>query len=97
MHGRAVKLSLTTSLRDFAAWQRYEVYICKVGTAEVDFIAIGDEGEEYYQVAYSVMDEGILNRELHSLQAINDHNPKMDEKININRVGIFDNLQESFL
>ena len=32
----------------------YEVYIGKVGNAEVDFIAIGEEGEEYYQVAYTV-------------------------------------------
>ena len=56
----------------------YEVYIGKVGHAEVDFIAVGDEGEEYYQVAYTVMDaEGkILARELSPLEAIRDHNPK---------------------
>lgn len=56
----------------------YEVYIGKVGNTEVDFIAINDEGEEYYQVAYTVIDaEGdILKRELAPLQAINDHNPK---------------------
>jgi predicted AAA+ superfamily ATPase len=56
----------------------YEVYIGKVGQAEVDFIAIGDEGEEYYQVAYTVIDAtgDILKRELAPLAAINDHNPK---------------------
>jgi predicted AAA+ superfamily ATPase len=56
----------------------YEVYIGKVGHTEVDFIAIGDEGEEYYQVAYTVIDaEGkTLRRELAPLMAINDHNPK---------------------
>lgn len=56
----------------------YEVYIGKVGNTEVDFIAIGDEGEEYYQVAYTVIDaEGkILKRELAPLEAISDHNPK---------------------
>lgn len=56
----------------------YEVYIGKVGSAEVDFIAMGEEGEEYYQVAYTVIDgEGkTLERELAPLNAIRDHNPK---------------------
>ena len=56
----------------------YEVYIGKNGAAEVDFIAVGPEGEEYYQVAYSTVDaEGkILERELAPLNSINDHNPK---------------------
>lgn len=56
----------------------YEVYIGKVGNAEVDFIVIGDEGEEYYQVAYTVIDTDgkTLERELAPLNAINDHNPK---------------------
>lgn len=56
----------------------YEVYVGKVGAAEVDFIAIGDEGEEYYQVAYTVIDAdgSTLARELAPLDAINDHNPK---------------------
>lgn len=56
----------------------YEIYIGKVGRTEVDFIAIGDEGEEYYQVAYTVIDPdgAALRRELAPLEAINDHNPK---------------------
>ena len=56
----------------------YEVYIGKVGTSEVDFIAIGEEGEEYYQVAYKVIDADgkTLERELAPLNAIRDHNPK---------------------
>lgn len=56
----------------------YEVYVGKVGAAEVDFIAIGGEGEEYYQVAYTVIDTDgkTLERELAPLDAINDHNPK---------------------
>jgi len=56
----------------------YEVYIGKVGTTEVDFIATGNEGEEYYQVAYTLIDaDGVtLRRELAPLNAINDHNPK---------------------
>ena len=54
----------------------YEVYIGKVGNAEIDFIAIGEEGEEYYQVALTVMEESTLERELAPLESIRDHNPK---------------------
>ena len=56
----------------------YTVHIGKVGQTEVDFVAIGDEGEEYYQVAYTVVDPDghILKRELAPLEAIKDHNPK---------------------
>ncbi len=54
----------------------YEVHIGKVGNAEIDFIAIGEEGEEYYQVALTVMEESTLERELAPLESIRDHNPK---------------------
>jgi predicted AAA+ superfamily ATPase len=60
----------------------YEVHVGKVGGAEVDFIAIGEDGEEYYQVAYTVEGETdkngktVLERELAPLDAIRDHNPK---------------------
>ncbi|MCL1875798.1 MAG: hypothetical protein FWF87_06020 [Synergistaceae bacterium] len=44
----------------------------------MDFIAIGDEGEEYYQAAYTVVDAdgATLRRELAPLLSIKDHNPK---------------------
>jgi hypothetical protein len=56
----------------------YEVYIGKVNQAEVDFIAVNSEGEEYYQVAYTVIDTDgtALARELAPLDSIKDHNPK---------------------
>ncbi len=54
----------------------YEIYIGKVGSTEVDFIAINDEGIEYYQVALTVHDEKTLERELYPLNSISDHNPK---------------------
>ena len=54
----------------------YEMYVGKLGDAEVDFIAVGAEGEEYYQVSQSVLNEETLKRELASLESINDHNPK---------------------
>jgi Predicted ATPase (AAA+ superfamily) len=54
----------------------YEVYIGKIDDVEVDFIAIGDDGTEYYQVAYTAIEESILERELNPLDSIKDHNPK---------------------
>ena len=54
----------------------YEVYIGKTNDIEVDFIAINEKGIEYYQVSYSLRDAKTLERELKSLDSINDHNPK---------------------
>lgn len=54
----------------------YEVYVGKVGDSEVDFIAINEEGPEYYQVSQTVLDEKTLARELAPLESIKDHNPK---------------------
>ena len=75
----------------------YEVHVGKIGNAEVDFIAIGENGEEYYQVAYTVEGESasgktVLERELAPLDAIKDHNPKylitMDFIPNVSHNGI---------
>lgn len=54
----------------------YEVYVGKAEVGEVDFFAVNSQGEEYYQVAYTVMEEETLKRELSPLDAIRDHNPK---------------------
>jgi len=56
----------------------YEVHVGSVGPVEVDFLAIHESGEEYYQVAYTVSgDDGkALDRELAPLERIRDHNPK---------------------
>ena len=56
----------------------YEIHIGKARNNEIDFIVFGDEGEEYYQVAYTVIDTdgATLRRELAPLKSINDHNPK---------------------
>ncbi|MCL1833483.1 MAG: ATP-binding protein [Leptospirales bacterium] len=54
----------------------YKVYVGKVGEKEIDFIAEGADGIEYYQVAETVRGKETLARELASLNAIRDHNPK---------------------
>lgn len=43
---------------------------------EVDFVAMDGDDIEYYQVAYTVMDENVLMRELSPLMNINDSHPK---------------------
>jgi len=54
----------------------YKVHVGKVGEKEVDFVAEGANGIEYYQVAETVRGKATLSRELLSLNAIHDHNPK---------------------
>lgn len=56
-----------------------QVFIGKTGNKEVDFIAKSPDGNiSYYQVAYSVMNEATLKRELAPLQQIQatDNYPK---------------------
>lgn len=55
----------------------YEVYVGKNDDSEVDFVAINDKGEEYYQVCYTINEKKTFEREIKSLDSINDHNPKV--------------------
>lgn len=55
----------------------YEVYIGKIDDLKVDFVARGNKGVQYIQVAASVRDENTLSRELASLQRISDNYPKV--------------------
>lgn len=69
--------------------RRYRtVCVGKVGTAEVDFIAMGQDGPEYYQVAQTVLDETTRNREFAPLEAIADNYPKA--VLTLDRVGVGD-------
>lgn len=54
----------------------YKVYVGKVDDLEVDFVCENREGLRYYQVALSVRDDTVLERELKSLQKTGDHYPK---------------------
>lgn len=62
----------------------YEVFVGKIDSFEVDFVAQDHRGIIYYQVALTTHDENTLKRELRPLQAIKDHYPKiiltMDEE-----------------
>jgi predicted AAA+ superfamily ATPase len=54
----------------------YKVYIGKVDEKEVDFVAEGLDGTEYYQVSETVHGKETLLRELAPFKLIRDHNPK---------------------
>lgn len=62
----------------------YEVFVGKIDSFEVDFVAQDHKGIIYFQVALTIHDENTLKRELRPLQAIQDHYPKiiltMDEE-----------------
>lgn len=53
-----------------------EVYVGRTGDLEIDFVAIGPEGPEYFQVAESAVQEQTLGRELAPLRAVRDNRPK---------------------
>lgn len=55
----------------------YNVYVGKIDTFEVDFVAQNRKGTAYFQVALTARDEKTLERELRPLQAIRDHYPKV--------------------
>ena len=54
----------------------YDVFVGKLNTTEIDFVAIKQGTIEYYQVAATVRDEGTLARELASLYSVRDHYSK---------------------
>lgn len=70
----------------------YEVYIGKIVSEEVDFIALKNGNVEYYQIAQTVKNKETLQRELRPFERIFDHNPKflltLDEDPVISHNGI---------
>jgi predicted AAA+ superfamily ATPase len=57
--------------------RRHEtVHVGKLGTSEIDFVAEGAAGLEYFQVCQSVTDPAVLARELAPLRAIRDNYPR---------------------
>ena len=54
----------------------YKVYVGKVGELEIDFVAENQKGINYFQVAATVRENHILERELRPLKKLNDSYPK---------------------
>jgi len=55
----------------------YQVYVGKLDNLEVDFVAMGQSGLTYFQVAATVRDQATLERELAPLKKISDDYPKL--------------------
>ncbi|NDL68572.1 ATP-binding protein [Anaerotalea alkaliphila] len=69
----------------------YEVYVGKTTKGEIDFIVMDGEKRVYYQVAYLLADEKVMQREFGAYDAVKDSYPKyvlsMD-KFDFSRDGI---------
>ena len=72
----------------------YKVYIGKIGENEVDFVAENKEGKQYFQVAYTTRDKKTLERELTSLQKINDHYPKYILTMDVDPIVDYDGIKK---
>ncbi len=76
--------------------RRYsDVYVGKWNEHEVDFVAIdSDRNLSYYQVAFSTANPETLKRELRSLQAIRDSNPKYLLTMDIDFNPVYDGIRK---
>ena len=72
----------------------YKVYIGKTGEKEIDFVAENKEGFTYFQVAYTTREKTTLERELASLQDINDHYPKYILTMDIDPIADYDGIKK---
>jgi predicted AAA+ superfamily ATPase len=54
-----------------------DVYVGKLGPAEVDFVTDSPDGPTYIQVSQTVADRGVLDRELATLRSVPDHYPRL--------------------
>ncbi|MCM1244751.1 MAG: ATP-binding protein [Roseburia sp.] len=54
----------------------YEVYVGKTRKGEIDFVAVKENRKEYYQVAYYLTDQSVIDREFGAFASISDNFPK---------------------
>lgn len=69
----------------------YDVYVGKTRKGEIDFVAIKDNQKEYYQVAYYLYDESVIEREFGAFSNVPDNYPKYVlsfDKMDFSREGI---------
>ena len=78
----------------------YDVYVGKTKKGEIDFIAVKGQSKEYYQVAYYLYDEPVIEREFGAFKEIDDNFPKyvlsMD-RMDFSREGIIHKNVVDFL
>ncbi len=69
----------------------YDVYIGKTKNGEIDFIATNTDKKLYFQVAYLLTDEKVIEREFGAFKEINDNFPKYVlslDKTNFSKDGV---------
>lgn len=69
----------------------YEVYVGKTIKGEIDFVAIRGDLKEYYQVAYYLYDQKVIDREFGAFLSVPDNYPKYVlsfDKMDFSRDGI---------
>lgn len=69
----------------------YEVYVGKTTNGEIDFVTIKGNQKEYYQVAYYLYDQKVIDREFGAFSNIPDNFPKYVlsfDKMDFSRDGI---------
>lgn len=69
----------------------YEVYVGKTRNGKIDFVAIMDNKKEYYQIAYYLYDEKVIEREFGAYAKVPDNYPKYVlsfDKMDFSRDGI---------
>ncbi|MCD8335792.1 MAG: ATP-binding protein [Lachnospiraceae bacterium] len=69
----------------------YDVYVGKTRKDEIDFVAVQGQQKEYYQVAYYLYDQKVIDREFQAFREIPDNYPKYVisfDKMDFSRDGI---------
>ena len=78
----------------------YEVYVGKTRNGEVDFVAVKGQQKEYYQIAYYLYDQKVIDREFGAFKEIRDNYPKYVisfDKMDFSRDGIIHKNAVQFL
>ncbi|MCP1103229.1 putative AAA+ superfamily ATPase [Aequitasia blattaphilus] len=78
----------------------YQVYVGKTTKGEIDFVASKDGKNEYYQVAYLLATEDVIEREFGAFKDITDNYPKYVlslDKFDFSRDGIIHKNMIDFL
>lgn len=77
-----------------------EVYVGKTRNGEIDFVSIQGQNKEYYQVAYFLYDQKVIDREFGAYREVKDNYPKYVisfDKMDFSRDGIIHKNAISFL
>lgn len=57
-------------------YRGYEVYVGKTNKGEIDFVVMDGDDRSYYQVAYLLADENVIQRKFGAFDSVEDNFPK---------------------